>query len=43
MQENLTYEAKPERIIDVQTKQLRNKDINLVKVFWRGLFEAEET
>ncbi|XP_028775902.1 uncharacterized protein LOC114732734 [Neltuma alba] len=33
LRDNLTYSAKPERILDVKDKQLRNKAICLVKVF----------
>ena len=34
MHEGLTYEALPMRIEDRRVKQLRGKDINLVKVIW---------
>ena len=43
VQENLTYEVQPERIIDVQTRQLRNRRITMVKVVWKGLSEREAT
>ena len=33
--EDLTYEEKPEKILDRQDKLLRNKVIPLVKVQWR--------
>ena len=34
IRENLTYEARPIRIEDQRVKQLRGKDISLVKVVW---------
>jgi len=34
--ENLTYETLPLGIEDILTKQLRGKEILLVKVIWRG-------
>lgn len=37
LQENLIYPAKPERIVDVKDRQLRNKIIRLVKVFRKGM------
>ncbi|XP_027156234.1 uncharacterized protein LOC113757009 [Coffea eugenioides] len=40
--EALTYEEKPENLLDRKVKELRNKQIPLVKVLWRnhGLEEA---
>ena len=40
--ETLTYEEKPIKLLDRKVKELRNKQIPLVKVFWRnhGLEEA---
>ena len=32
LQENLTYRAEPEKILDVKDKQLRNKTVRLIKV-----------
>ena len=43
LQENLTFEVELERIIDVQTKHLKNKDITLIKVVWKGLSKEETT
>ncbi|XP_028781487.1 uncharacterized protein LOC114737698 [Neltuma alba] len=43
LRENMTYKAKPERIIDVRDKQLRNKTIRLVKVIWRGMPPGDAT
>ena len=43
LQENLTYRAEPEKILDVKDKQLRNKTIRLVKVFWRGMTPGDAT
>jgi RNase H-like domain found in reverse transcriptase/Reverse transcriptase (RNA-dependent DNA polymerase)/Retroviral aspartyl protease/Integrase zinc binding domain/Retrotransposon gag protein len=43
MQENLTYRAEPEKILDVRHKQLRNKTIRLVKVFWKGMAPGDAT
>ena len=41
--DNLTFKIEPERIIDVQTKCLRRKYVNLVKVAWKGFPEEEAT
>ena len=35
VQPNLSYEEKPLRVVDFKTKQLRNKEIPLVKVVWQ--------
>ncbi|XP_028804336.1 uncharacterized protein LOC114759336 [Neltuma alba] len=43
LDDNLTYQAKPERILDVKDKQLRNKTIRLVKVFWKGMSPGDAT
>ena len=43
LQDNLTFEIEPKWIIDVQTKHLRRKDVNLVKVSWKGLPKEEAT
>ena len=39
--ENLTFKVELEKIIDVQTKQLRSRDVILVKVVWKGLSKEE--
>jgi hypothetical protein len=41
--EGLTIEVKPVRILDQINKVLRNKRIFLVKVLWRSLQMEEET
>ena len=42
LQEILTFEMELERIISVQTKPLRNKDIiTLVKVVWKGYLKKK--
>ncbi|XP_028805891.1 uncharacterized protein LOC114760773 [Neltuma alba] len=43
LRDNLTYPAEPERILDVKDKQLRNKTIRLVKVFWKGMSPGDAT
>ena len=43
LEDNLTYQVEPERILDVKDKQLRNKTIRLVKVFWRGMSPGDAT
>ena len=43
LEDNLTYRVEPERILDVKDKQLRNKTIRLVKVFWRGMTPGDAT
>ncbi|XP_057461073.1 uncharacterized protein LOC130751473 [Actinidia eriantha] len=40
---NLQYEEQPVRIIDSRAKQLRNKAIPLVKVWWENQMTAEAT
>ena len=34
LKDDLSFEASPARIVDRKTKQLRNKEIQLVKVVW---------
>ncbi|XP_028800375.1 uncharacterized protein LOC114755674 [Neltuma alba] len=41
LQDNLTFEVKPVKVIDQQIKQLRNKTIPIVKVIWRDLTQEE--
>ncbi|KAK4268428.1 hypothetical protein QN277_025087 [Acacia crassicarpa] len=43
VQDDHTFVAEPEWIIDYQEKQLRRKNIPLVKVIWKGLSPREET
>ncbi|XP_054816847.1 uncharacterized protein LOC129316443 [Prosopis cineraria] len=43
LQENMTYRAKLERIVDVKDNQLKNKTIRLVKVFWKGMTLGDAT
>ncbi|XP_028807303.1 uncharacterized protein LOC114762023 [Neltuma alba] len=43
LDDNLTYQAELERILDVKDKQLRNKTIQLVKVFWKGMSLGDAT
>ena len=42
-QANLSYEDKPVQILDQQIKELRNKEIALVKVLWRNHRVEEAT
>jgi len=41
VKENLTYETLPLRIEDRRTKDLRGKEIALVKVIWGGASEED--
>ena len=43
VQEDLTYEEKPVKILDRQDKMLRNKIIPLVKVLWKNHKMEEAT
>ena len=43
VRKNLTYETMPVRIDDRRVKQLRGKDIPLVKVIWRGASGEDAT
>ena len=43
VKENLTYETLPVRIGDHRIKQLRGKEIPLVKVIWRGASGEDAT
>ena len=40
---DLTFQAKPAKIIDRSVKSLRNKTISLVKVLWDGQSPEEAT
>ncbi|XP_057495682.1 uncharacterized protein LOC130780682 [Actinidia eriantha] len=43
LEKNLQYEEQPVRIMDSRVKQLRNKSIPLVKVWWENQTTAEAT
>ncbi|KAI9105169.1 hypothetical protein K1719_022698 [Acacia pycnantha] len=43
LRENLTYIPEPERILDEKDKQLRNKKIRLLKIFWKGMSPGDAT
>ena len=43
LEEDLTYEEKPVKILDTRVKELRNKAIPLVKVLWRNHLVEEAT
>ena len=43
VRDNLTYKAQPIRIEDRKVKQLREKEIPLVKVIWEGLTSESAT
>ncbi|XP_062100791.1 uncharacterized protein LOC133806716 [Humulus lupulus] len=43
VEQDLTYEEKPEKILDRKEKELRNKKISLVKVLWRSSIIEEMT
>ncbi|XP_027368371.1 uncharacterized protein LOC113874343 [Abrus precatorius] len=43
LKDNLTYETSPVRIVDQQVKQLRGKDIVLVKVVWSKTGDEDAT
>ena len=43
VKENLTYKTFPLRIEDRRTKQLRGKEISLVKVIWGGASGEDTT
>ena len=43
LERNLQYEEQPVRIMDSRVKQLRNKAIPLVKVWWENQTTAEAT
>ncbi|XP_028802676.1 uncharacterized protein LOC114757766 [Neltuma alba] len=40
---NLTYPTEPERILDIKDKQLRNKTIRFIKVFWKDMSPDDAT
>ncbi|XP_030509007.2 uncharacterized protein LOC115723664 [Cannabis sativa] len=43
LKQDLSYEVRPVRIIERETKELRSKSIPLVKVLWGNLSEREAT
>ena len=43
MNEDLTYEEEPVAIVDYQVRQLRSKQIPMVKVLWRSNNVEEHT
>ena len=43
LNQDLTYEEKPIRILDTKEKELRNKKIPLVKVLWKTHLTEEAT
>lgn len=43
LKENLSFELRPERIVDREVKRLRNKMVPLVKVIWRSASREEAT
>ena len=43
LKDNLTFEALPKRIEDRRVKQLRGKELPLVKVIWSGATEESAT
>ena len=43
LNQDLTYEEKPVRILDTKEKELRNKRIPLVKVLWKNHSTEEAT
>ena len=43
LNQDLTYEEKPIRILDTKEKELRNKKIPLVKVLWKNHLTEEAT
>jgi hypothetical protein len=43
LRSNLTFQPEPEEIIDRDVKTLRNKEIPIVKVVWRGSSDGEAT
>jgi hypothetical protein len=43
LKENMRYEEQPVRLLDTRVKQLRNKRVPLVKVWWENQTTAEAT
>ena len=43
MDENLTYEERPIKILDSKVKSTRNKDVRIVKVLWTNHNTEEAT
>jgi len=43
LKSDLTFQPKPERIIDWDVKSLRSKEIPIMKVVWKGSLDGEAT
>ncbi|XP_021730517.1 uncharacterized protein LOC110697459 [Chenopodium quinoa] len=43
MDENLTYEERPVKILDTKVRSTRNKDVGIVKVIWSNHKTEEAT
>jgi len=43
LKSDLTFQPEPDRIVDRDVKSLRNKEIPLVKVVWKGSLDDEAT
>ncbi|XP_021721324.1 uncharacterized protein LOC110688872 [Chenopodium quinoa] len=43
MNENLTYEERPVKILDSKVRSTRNKDVSIVKVLWSNQKTEEAT
>ncbi|XP_021767759.1 uncharacterized protein LOC110732152 [Chenopodium quinoa] len=43
MDENLTYEERPVKILDSKVRSIRNKDVSIVKVLWSNQKTKEAT
>ena len=43
MDENLTYEERPIKILDLKVRSTRNKDVRIVKVLWSNHNTEEAT
>jgi hypothetical protein len=43
LKSDLTFQPEPERIVDRDVKSLRNKEILIVKVVWKGSPDGEAT
>jgi hypothetical protein len=43
LRSDLTFQPEPERIVDRDIKSLRNKEIPIVKVIWKGSPDGEAT
>jgi hypothetical protein len=43
LKSDLTFQPEPEMIVDRDVKSLRNKEIPIVKVIWKGSADGEAT